>query len=51
MVSGNVNSLASETRDPSLEHFETNFVSQNREDLSSCAPVACFVVALGEGVN
>lgn len=51
MVSGNVKSTASETWDPSLEHFKTNFVSQNRDDLSSCAPVACIVVAVGKGLN
>jgi len=51
MVSGNVKSIASETPDPSLGHLKTNFVSQNREDLSSCASVACIVVALGKGLN
>lgn len=51
MVSGNVKSIASETGDPSLEHFKTNFVSQNRENLLSCAPVACIVIALGEGLS
>ena len=51
MVSGKVESIASETGDPSLGHFKTNFVSQNREDLLSCAPVACIIVALGEGLS
>ena len=51
VVSYNVESIACQIRYPFLQHFEANFVSQNRKNLSASAPVACIVVAPGEGLN
>ena len=50
-MSGNVESIACQIRYPSLQHFEANFVSQNRKDFSASAPVACIVVAFCEGLK
>ena len=51
VVSGNVESIPCQIRYPFLQHFEADFVSQNRKDLSANAPVACIVEAFSEGLQ
>ena len=51
VVSGNVESIACQIGYPFLQHFEANFVNQNRKDLLASAPVTCIVVAFSDGLN
>ena len=50
-MSGNVEPIVCQIWYPFLQHFEANFVSLNRQDLSASAPVSSIVVAFSEGLN